>query len=336
MPRRFFALLAALLVLLTALPAHAGEIGDLAILSQWDERFFDNSFRYSNNYFRFGGCGPASASNGVIAALDVTDQDLAAEVLRDVMNLLTKFSPVKNKIQVTWLNYLDFTREQLAAGAGDERYPALNQALRNYGGDIHYLEGFVNAETLAPLLPDPGSGPVIFHGSFNGNDRWANLREIIRVLTDAGYEDARFVLSVLGAGTEVTKSPFRSGTAGHYLCVCVSMKSFCETGELYVLDSLPRALAGEEFGADMTPYHLQYDFLKRQKFSTSLDEFNELFTVERVQPTIVRAMPIGEALEAVNAASGTDTLPLDALMPYLNRVMQFHGSSHIFVVLPQR
>ena len=336
MPRRFFALFAALLVLLTAIPASAADISDLAILSQWDERFFDSSFRYSNNYFRFGGCGPASAANGVIAALGVTDQDLAAEVLRDVMNLLTKFSPVKNKIQITRLDYLDYTRSQLAAGAGDAQYPALNRALRDFGGSIHYLEGSVNAKTLAPLLPESGDGPVIFHGNFNGNDRWANLREVIQLLMDAGYEDARFVLSVLGAGTEVTKSPFRSGTAGHYLCVCIDMKSFCETGEIYVLDSLPRALAGEEFGPDMEPYHLQYDFLKRQKYSTSLEEFNALFTVERVQPTIVRAMPIGEALDAVHAATGTDTMPLDALMPYLNQVMQFHGSSHIFVVFPER
>lgn len=333
MLRRFTACLAALLCLFAA-PVHAAALNDvaeLATLSQWDERFMDNSFKYSNNHFRFGGCGPASLANGVIAALDVTDQDLAAGILRDLLYLLTRSNPNKNKVQIASLDYLVSAAEQ--PDLADERYPSLNQALRDFGGTMRYYNGNINAKTLPALLPDGNDRPIMLQGSFHSEDRWTNIREVIQTLTDAGYEDARIVLSFLGAGTPGTKSPFRSGDAGHYLCICISMAEFLQTGQFYVLDSLPRALAGEEFGSGLT-YQLQYDFLKPQKFSTSLDNFNALFQVERVTPTIVRVVPIGQALESVEAAQRDGALPLDALMPFLLQVVQFNGASHIFITLP--
>lgn len=335
MLRRFTACLMALICLF-APPARAAELADVAdltILSQWDERFQDETFRYNTTYFRYAGCGPASIANGIIAALSVTDQDLAAGLMHDVLLLLTKNQPTKNRVQLAYLSYLSATGGQL--DEPNERYSSLNQAVRDFGGSIVYHPGYVNAKTLPDLLPNPGEGPYVLHGNFTNDNRWTALRELIQTLTDAGYEDVRIVLSFLGAGTSHTTSPFRSGTAGHYLDVCVSMAEFLQTGEFYVLDSLPRALSGEDYGDD-SEFFIAYDFVGRQRYNYSLDNFNALFRVERVTPTIVRVVPTGAAQRSVRAAHQNGSIPLDALMPSLDLVMQFHGTSHILITLPER
>lgn len=334
MPRRFFALLTAFLILFAPLArADLGDVADLAILSQWDERFQDETFRYGTAYFRYGGCGPASVANGIIAALDITDQDQAAGILRDVLYLLTKSLPKKNRVFISHLNYLTATKGVLTEL--NERYPWLNRAVRDFGGTILYHNGFINAKTLPALLPTANDIPVVIHGDFTSDNRWTTIREVIQTLTDAGYEDARIVLAFLPAGTYDTQSPFRSGTVGHYLSICVPMADFLETGEFYVLDSLPRALYKEAFGQDET-FITQYDFAGPQKFFNSLDEFNTLFRVERVTDTIVKPVPIGEALKALNSAREDGAVPLDGLLPYLTGFMGFNGTSHIFITLPAR
>lgn len=335
MLRRFIVCLMAFTCLFAVSARAAGlpDVADLPIVSQWDERFQDETFRYGTTYFRFAGCGPASIANGIIAALSVTDQDLAAGLMHDVLLLLTKNQPTKNRVQLAYLSHLSATRGQL--NEPNERYAFLDQAVRDFGGSIVYHPGYVNAKTLPDLLPDPGEGPYVLHGSFTNDNRWIALRELIQALTDAGYEDARIVLSFLGAGTAQTTSPFRSGTAGHYLNVCMSMAEFLQTGEFYVLDSLPRALSGEDYG-DGSEFITAYDFVGRQRYNYSLDNFNALFRVERVTPTIVRVVPTGEAKRNVKSAQQNGSIPLDALLPALNLVMQFHGTSHIFITLPEQ
>ena len=333
MLRRCLACLTALMLLAIS-PAHAlalSDTADLAILSQWDECLMDSAFRYNNNYFRFNGCGPASIANGVIAALDITDHDQAVAILRDLLYLLGRSNPAKNRIMPLLLDYMNVAPDHPLDA--DPRYPTLNEAMLDFGGPILYYDGRINAQNLPSLLPASHDTPTIIHGIFTKDDRWTSMRELIQVLTDAGYEDARIVLSFLGAGTDGTKSPFRSGSAGHYLCVCIPMAEFLQSGEFYVLDSLPRALAGEEFAQGLT-YQIQYDFVKKYDPYAPLNEFNDLFEVIRITPTIVQPVPIGEAQKSVAEAQENGSIPLDALMPYLNQVMQFHGESRIFITLP--
>lgn len=333
MLRRLTAFLTALL-LLSAPLARAAEIGDLAILSQWDERFQTNDYRYNNNYFRFGGCGPASVANGLIAALDVTDQELAAGILYDALRVVANIPPSRNRMQINRLRYLNFTAEQISAGA--VQHPSLSAALQAFGGSIRYHEGYLTPEKLEQFLAGLNGEKAILHGSLTGTDRWAVLCEMIRTLLEAGYDDARLVVSYLGAGTEDNQSPFRSGTAGHYLSICVPLDTFCETGSFFVLDSMPRALFDEPYGPDEA-YAIQYDFvIKVQKPWATLTPFNQLFSVERVQPTIVEVVPKGESSFAVLVAGEKGIPTVDAIEPYLSRVVQFHGSSHLFIVLPER
>lgn len=329
MLRRLTACLMASLILFSALPAHA-DVEDLAILSQWDERFFGAEFRYSDIYFRFGGCGPASVANSLIAALGVTDQDLAAGILYDLLYLLTQNKPVSNKVQVAHLSCLQSVNGQLPAL--DERYPALNQALADFGGLFLYDDGLLTPEKLETVLPELDGRKAIYHGSLTSKNRWHALYGLVEALINSGHQDATIVVGFIGGGTTGTSAPFRSGKAGHYISLYFPVESFSRTGVFYVLDSQPRSLFDEPYGDD-TPFLRPYDFVGKQNLSTSLDRFNQHFEVERVLPTILRVSPKGPALDALDAA-GQGELPLSALLPALNDYILFYGMAHIFISFP--
>ena len=366
MPRRLTACLMALLLCFAALPAHdcayASE-GDsatpsqdapqkdylkkvtmlseepppedpvkaLATLSQYDDRFYSSDFNYNNNYLRYGGCYPSSVTNALIAALDVTSDELAMGMLWDVMHLLTNGSPATRQAQLAYLQYLDFTAEEIAAG--DEQYPALSEALIDFGGSIHYQKGYVEPEHLAAFIEENGNRRAVFHGSFARSEFWPYLCEMADVLFATKHWDATIVVAGIGAGTVTTRAPFRSGEAGHYLSLYFPIRDFSTNGAFYVLDSFPRSLEDEPYGLGQE-YSVTYDFIDRQKYATSLDGFNERFSVTRVKPTIVRVDPINDAYEDFNDAINNDAdMPLYALLPHLSYAT-FFGTSHIFLIFP--
>lgn len=332
MLRRFTACLLALLMLATV-PAHAAEVDDLAILSQYDERFFSNDFRYNDNYFRYGGCGPSSIANGLIAALGVTDQDLATGIFRDVLYLLAGSNPSVRAIQVASLNALNF--DGTIPKDFSEQYPSLSAALGDFGGACRYVDGYLTAESLQKLLMRTYTGrQTLYHSSINRANHWETLCAIADMLMNMNLEDGVIVVAFQGAGTVSTAAPFRSGTSGHYLSLYIQVKEFCESGAFYVLDSFPRALEGEAYGSNL-PYATTYDFVGKQTRYLSLTPFNELFEVERVQPTIIRVQPCGEALAAANFATRLGAYVVNSLLPYLNRVVLFFGTPRIFIALPE-
>ena len=334
MLRRLTACLMAFLMLLVALPASAKAyvyVGDLATLSQYDDRFYNKDFMYNNNYLRYGGCYPSSVTNALIAALDVTNEDLAVGMLWDVMQLLTNGSPATRRAQLAYLQYLDFTEEEIAAG--DEQYPALSEALIDFGGSIHYQKGYVEPEHVAAFIEKNGDQRAIFHGSFARDEFWPYLCEMAEVLFAEEQWDATIVVAGIGAGTVTTRAPFRSGEAGHYLSLYFPIWEFSSNGSFYVLDSFPRALEGEPYGLDQD-YAVTYDFIDKQKYSTSLDGFNERFSVFRIQPTIVRVDPISQAAEDFyDAINNEEDMPLKAMLPHLSHAT-FFGTSHIFLIFP--
>lgn len=332
MLRRLTACLMAFLLLLAALPAHAEtDMEELATLSQYDDRFNGRDFMYNNNYLRYGGCYPSSVTNALIAALDVTNEDLAMGMLWDVMHLLTNGNPATRQAQLAYLRYLNFTADEIAAG--DEQYPALSEALIDFGGPIHYHEGYVEPEHVAAFIEQNGDQRAVFHGSFARSEFWPYLCEMAEVLFATKHWDATIVVAGIGAGTVTTRAPFRSGEAGHYLSLYFPIRDFSANGTFYVLDSFPRALEDEPYGLDQS-YTVTYDFIDKQKYATSLDGFNERFAVTRVLPTIVQVDPINEAYENFNDAINNDEdMPLLALLPHLTYAT-FFGTSHIFLIFP--
>ena len=76
-------------LLLSASAATAAGLTDaehLLAISQQDSRFC--SLPYNHTTFGSGGCGPSSITNGFLASLGVTDDALAADVTRDMLDLL--------------------------------------------------------------------------------------------------------------------------------------------------------------------------------------------------------------------------------------------------------
>lgn len=331
MLRRLTACVLALLML-AAVPARAAEIADLAVVSQWDERFFGKEYMYGGNHFRFSGCGPASVANALIAVLGVTDDDTATGLTRDVLYLLTRYQPNKHRMQIRALNYLNFTDP---AQIADPLYPTLNRLLQDYNGLILYSDQPITTAELEKYVYRLNGHKALFHSALSKTNRWAQICAMARVLLDNGYEDADIVIAFQGAGTVKTRGPFRSGTSGHYLSVYIPLREFVEEGAFYVLDSMPRALDGEDYAPNQLPYMLKYDFAGSQLYYGSLREFNERFTVERVKNTIVRVRPIGEALAAFNAA-GEDERDIDLLEPYLEEYAVFVNTSHIMFSLPEK
>ena len=124
--------------------------------------------------------------------------------------------------------------------------------------------------------------------------RWAMA--LLMALHGMGMDDATLCLACAGAGTEASGAPLRSGKSGHYLTVLFHVGTFAESGTVYVLDSLPRALAGEPY----TPYgtademHTQYGFVQDSAF-------NRNFTAARISPTVIRLSLTQNALEALRA-----------------------------------
>lgn len=328
MLRRLVACLLAIMCLTGATALAAGPY-DLAILSQWDERFYDNDFYYNDNQFRFGGCGPASVTNALVAVLDVTDQDLAAGMERDVMYLLTDHRPAHNTINIARLSYLNSADGPLAL---DPRYPSLNQALLEYNGRFIYDGLNVTAVDIEEALGYLDGSKALYHGTMAKSNFWPGLVEIVDLLMSCGYQNSLIVVGFLSAGTETTAGPFRSGTAGHYLSLYIHVQEFAQAGTFYVLDSFPRALEDEPCGTRDATYNYTYDFVNTSSRPSALAAFTENFELERIQPTVLRVLPTGEARDALRHHAD-DEQPIDALLPYLDNIVKFYNSPHIFIVL---
>lgn len=343
MLRRFtaFLLIAALCCPIAAAETmHPAAVGDLAVVSQQDRRFQIQAYRYKGLAFRCNGCGPSSFTNALIAAINVTDRDLAADLMLDMLHLLTapkKPSDRSAAISASRLAYLNAAPDTRDPAVNS--YPAIDQALIDYGGSISYSHDFVTPEVIADIIGTPLDAPQVIVGRFTRDARYPTLIALIDLLYDAGYRDATITLAHLGAGTKSTSGPLRSGNAGHYLCLHLPVGEFYETGAVYALDSLPRALDGESYGGDHT-YRSTYDFVEGARNRYSLNAFLNTYEAERVKNTIIRLKPYGDALErldaALAAATPTDLASLQSLADVrasqLKTIVTF-GVSHAFVSL---
>ncbi len=323
-----------LLCLLMATPGARAETLPAAI-SQRDVRFHTGEYRYGDRAFRENGCGPASLTNALVAALRITDEDQAAALLLDMMRLLCAPEDTSMvKLQLFRLGYLtDLLHAPDRYGTG---YPALRQALEEWGGQLIWLEKRITAEDVAAWIAEPCPVPRLVLGTLSKTDRWHTLCEMADILDQAGYGDARLVVGHLAAGTEDTQGPFRSGKVGHYVCLSIAPDEFCRTSTFDVLDSQPRALDGEEAGAN-TPYLRLYGFTGGTSARRDLRDFRSGFTVERLQTAMVRITPSGETGDALAAlladADCAREQRLDGWAALLEPVL-FYGDGCLFLSLP--
>ena len=248
----------------------------LAVMSQRDEAF--EHVAYNGGQLQLRGCLPVSMANSVIAALGVTDRETAIGMVKETAELLVfPKSRGKGRVELKYLPPL-MSPEERAAQAED--YPFMARTMGGYPGEIRMLEDGLSAEILAEQM-EGMQRPGMLVGRLAVYPDWTEMIRVMEQLDAMGLGDARILISHASAGTESSGAPLRSGENGHYLTLLLTVRTFLEEGRVYVLDSLPRALAGEESG---------YTKVLRRPYPFSQDHtaFRKTFDAGRISPTVIR------------------------------------------------
>lgn len=251
----------------------------LGTIYQKDPRF--KKLLYDTTYFSIKGCAPSSIANAVIAAFGVTNADTAAQIVHETLRILCPGQKYGRKpIDQNKLSTL-FNPQLMAESA--ERYPALSTVVGGYPGAIDFSLDRFTAELAANAIENHSGENHMVTGRISVRDSWEEAIRILYMLDDAGMDDAVLILSYAGAGTTSADAPLRTSNAGHYLTLYIHAGMFAESGTVYVLDSLPRAVFGEEYRPGLA-YRSCYAFVGEEPDSP----FNAAFSVRRISPTIIR------------------------------------------------
>lgn len=268
-----------------------GRMQRLSVLSQRDEAI--GELAYYTATIQRRGCMPVSIVNGLIASFGVTDRETAIGLVQETLALLVPRGS-RGKAPVDLQNLAALLDPALRAD-GREAYPNLARTVGAYPGDVRVTQAHLSAREVLERL-DGVQTPMMFVSRMAVYPDWTEAVALLMALHGMGMDDATLCLACAGAGTEASGAPLRSGKSGHYLTVLFHVGTFAESGTVYVLDSLPRALAGEPY----TPYgaademHTQYGFVQDSAF-------NRNFTAARISPTVIRLSLTQNALEALRA-----------------------------------
>ena len=268
-----------------------GRMQPLSVLSQRDEAI--GELAYYTATIQRRGCMPVSIVNGLIASFGVTDRETAIGLVQETLALLVPRGS-RGKAPVDLQNLAALLDPALRANE-QEAYPNLARTVGAYPGDVRVTQARLSAREVLERL-DGVQTPMMFVSRMAVYPDWTEAVALLMALHGMGMDDATLCLACAGAGTEASGAPLRSGKSGHYLTVLFHVGTFAESGTVYVLDSLPRALAGEPY----TPYgaademHTQYGFVQDSAF-------NRNFTAARISPTVIRLSLTQNALEALRA-----------------------------------
>lgn len=307
MRRLLFAVLALLILLCAAAqgeealyPALTDPVDQamqqLAVMSQKDEII--STLPYNGDIVENRGCGPVSAANPLIAALGVTSEEEGAELVYEVMAVLTpdrqyRRKPIAIERMVRVLHQRDRAKSSLD-------FPLLAQYIGHYPGEVIANDEDLTSNYVRTTLIAADGGPApLLGGRMYVQDSWEETVRILYALHEEGQDDALVCLGFAGAGTENTDAPLRTSGVGHYLGVAIHVGTFINTGAVYILDSLPRALDGEPWGKAYT-CHVAYRFLEDDPASP----FNSTFAPVRISPTIIKLTLKPEHLGALTALAG--------------------------------
>ena len=240
------------------------------------------------------GCMPVSLVNGLIASYGVTDRETAVGLMQETLSLLVpRVSMGKAPVDLQNLRSLLDPAQRVEER---EAYPNLARTVGAYPGEVRFTLARLSAREVLERL-DGARAPLMLISRMAVYPDWTDAVELLMALHGMGMDDATLCLACAGAGTEASGAPLRSGKSGHYLTVLFHVGAFAESGTVYVLDSLPRALAGEPYapygGAD--EMHAQYPFVHDSPGSA----FNRNFTAARISPTVIRLSLTQDALEAL-------------------------------------
>ncbi len=279
MLRRLAALLLALCLLMPTACAAAPDYANLATISQFDKRFAKERFNYLNGEYRFYSCGPSSVVNALVATWGLTDKKAVTELTWEMLHLLTGDDPAQ---------IMDFQYMSAFGYAVASDYPTLAALRKDWNGGYSFIRDELSVQAVhSAVCGSRKSHQLLVAYGPKAEERWLTLCQMAHTLYHNGAPDATITIAMLGVGTIDTYGAFRSGTGGHYACLHLNVREFCEEGAVYLLDSFPRAIPGEEFG-EGTNYTRPYDFDERSGRHYGMYDILGLAHLERIQPTILR------------------------------------------------
>ena len=303
-----------------------GSIGRLSVMSQRDEAIGEIAYHTATVQRR--GCMPVSIANGLIAAFGVTDRETAIGLVKETLSLLVPRG-MQGKAPADMLGLPGLLDPALRASER-EKYPNLARTIGAYPGDVRFTQAQLGARDVLERL-EGAQNPLVFVSRMTVYPDWTDAVEILMALHGMGMDDAMLCLACAGAGTEASGAPLRSGKSGHYLTVLFHVGTFVESGAVYVLDSLPRALPGESY----VPYgqadevHTQYAFAGDSPGSA----FNRNFTAARISPTVIRLSLTQTALETLQAEPEENAL---ARRVRLMKPLILFGPCVMLISLPEK
>lgn len=253
-------------------------VQQLCVMSQRDEAF--EGLNYNGGLMIYRGCQPVSLTNALVASMGVTDKQEASEMVIELTHLLvSQKNRKKGRIE---LERLDELLSQEARLQQAEAYPQLAKVIGGYEGEITLIADALDAQTVGDYFAQHPQDMLV--GRLNVYPDWTAMLEIAQRLHEMGLDDAWVSLANVSAGRKNSGTPLGSGESGHYLTLMLHVGSFVQEGRIYVLDSLPRALEGEESGRAFvlrSPY----------PFTQKRGGFKKLFDAGRISETVIRLTP---------------------------------------------
>jgi len=168
---------------------------------------------------------------------------------------------------------------QLRASQAEE-YPALAKVIGGYDGKMLLPEQLEDLQIMEALMREM-DGAFVLTSRMTVHPDWTAMVELVAQLEALGLTDARVCLSNVGVGSKDSDLPLSLGENGHYLTVMMHVGTFMREGRIYVLDSLPRALKGEESG-------LEHVLRQPYPFTQGWSEFANMFSATRIRDTVIR------------------------------------------------
>lgn len=291
----------------------------LAVMSQRDPVFF--GVPYNKDYLNGRGCQPVSMANGIIAAFGVTDYETGVQIVLESAELLVpraqrKRGPVLPELLPEAINPLTL--------AGDERHPVMAETVCAYPGAIHAVFDTLGADEAAALLAAQQT-PAIVSFRMGVDPSWEEAVRLIFSMHDMGMDDATICMTRMGAGKESYGTPFASGKTGHYISALIHVGRFMQDGSVYILDSLPRALAGES--TEDGTYRGIYPFVEQRETT----HFNRHYDAARIQPSVIRLTLKEAARAGMTGETGEEQI---ALRTELLKSFTLYGVGSLLVTLP--
>lgn len=242
-----------------------------------------NEYDYLGHKFWENGCGPSSIANAFISGFDITDANAAAELLRDVMHIMSGNPRI---------HQVDIKRFPLLA----ENESVILQYCENNGWEIVAYDKQLTPEELLQLCE---AAPIVILSKQVGNEYWKAAIQYAQYLYEHDQTDATLYLVRASVGVTSTGGPLAIGQAGHFVTFCMPVKNFIEEGSIYLIDSATSALPGEAFGK-LEYYKQQYPFVAHPWMHKA---FLQRFGTERIHPNIVRFYLLDPSDDKATAAN---------------------------------